>query len=209
MSTHASPSVSSPTSIIGALRPALVVFIALSVVTGIVYPLATTGVAQLLFPDQAAGSLIRSEGGRDGRVIGSTLIGQSFARPGHFRGRPSATPGKPYDAANSGGSNLGPLNPALVDAVQARIAALRAADPGNLAPVPVDLVTASASGLDPEISLAAAAYQVDRVARARGLAPAAVRAQVERLAQRPLLGFLGEPRVNVLALNLALDGMAR
>jgi K+-transporting ATPase ATPase C chain len=185
----------------GTLRPALVLFVLLSLITGLVYPLVVTGLGQAMFPAQAGGSLVL----RDGTLLGSTLIGQNFSQPRYFWGRPSATSGKPEDAANSGGSNLGPLNPALTDAVKARIAALRAADPGNLAPVPVDLVTASASGLDPEISLAAARYQVARVARARGLPLAAVQSLVAAHAQGRWLGFLGEPRVNVLALNLALD----
>lgn len=183
------------------LRPALALFVLLSVVTGLVYPFAVTGVAQLLFPWQANGSLVM----RDGKPVGSALIGQQFADPGHFWGRPSATAPQPYNAAASTGSNLGPLNPALVEAVKARVEALRAADPGNAAPVPVDLVTASGSGLDPDISLAAARYQAPRVARVRGLPPAQITAQIERHARRPWLGILGEPRVNVLALNLALD----
>jgi K+-transporting ATPase ATPase C chain len=187
------------------LRPALVLFLLLSVVTGLVYPFAVTGMAQLLFPWQANGSLVQ----RDGKPIGSALIGQSFTDPGHFWGRPSATTPQPYNAAASTGSNLGPLNPALVDAVQARVATVRAADPGNVAPVPVDLVTASGSGLDPDISLAAARYQAPRVARVRGLPPAQITALIERHARRPWLGVLGEPRVNVLALNLALDADAR
>jgi K+-transporting ATPase ATPase C chain len=187
------------------LRPALALFVLLSVLTGLVYPLAVTGVAQLLFPWQANGSLIV----RDGQPVGSALIGQQFADPGHFWGRPSATAPQPYNAAASTGSDLGPLNPVLVAAVQARIAALKAADPGNVAPVPVDLVTASGSGLDPDISLAAARYQAPRVARVRGLPPAQITALIERHARRPWLGVLGEPRVNVLALNRALDAGAR
>jgi K+-transporting ATPase ATPase C chain len=185
------------------LRPAVVIFAALTLVCGIAYPLAVTGIGKAAFPEQAAGSLVA----QGGRVVGSRLIGQPFAAPGHFWGRPSATAPMPYNAAGSGGSNQGPLNPALADAVKDRIEALRAADPGNTALVPVDLVTASASGLDPDISLAAARYQVARVAHARGIAPARVLALVERHAQRPLFGFLGEPRVNVLALNLALDAL--
>lgn len=185
------------------VRPALTLFLALSLVTGLVYPLAVTGLAQLVFPEQANGSLIT----HGGRVVGSALIGQAFVDPGHFWSRPSATTPKPYDAANSGGSNLGPNNPALAEAVKARVAALRAADPGNTAPVPVDLVTASASGLDPHISRAAADYQVARVARARGLPEAAVRALVARHGEGALLGFIGEPRVDVLRLNLALDAL--
>ncbi len=187
-----------------ALRPALVLFSVLSILTGLVYPLAVTGVAQAAFPAQAAGSLII----RDGKPVGSALIGQNFSSPGYFWGRPSATGPMPYNASASSGSNLGPLNPALTDAVKARIAALRAADPGNAAPVPVDLVTASASGLDPDASPAAIQYQVARVARARGWPVARVQALVDRHAERPLAGVLGEARVNVLRLNLALDGAA-
>ncbi|NCT83687.1 MAG: potassium-transporting ATPase subunit KdpC [Comamonadaceae bacterium] len=182
-------------------RPALTLFLVLSLVTGLAYPLLVTGLAQTLFPAQANGSLLL----RDGQPVGSALIGQAFSNPGHFWGRPSATAPAPYNAANSGGSNLAPTAPALVEAVQARIAALRAADPGNAAPVPVDLVTASASGLDPHISRAAADYQLARVARVRGLPVAAVRALVDQHAEGRWLGLLGEPRVNVLALNLALD----
>lgn len=182
------------------LRPALVLFAVLTLVTGVAYPLAVTGAAQALFPHQANGSLVL----RDGKPIGSALIGQNFSDATYFWGRPSATGTAPYNATASGGSNLGPLNPALTEAVKARIDALRAADPGNAAPVPVDLVTASASGLDPDISPAAARYQVARVARARGLAPDSVQALVDAHAQAPLLGFLGEPRVNVLRLNMAL-----
>ena len=187
----------------GLLRPAIVLFLLLSVVTGLAYPLAVTGIAQLAFPAQANGSLVL----RNGEPVGSRLIGQSFSDPGHFWSRPSATSPMPYNAANSAGSNLGPSNPALVDAVKARIAALRAADPGNTAPVPVDLVTASASGLDPDISRAAADYQIARVARVRGLSEAELRTLVEQQTLEPLLGFIGEPRVNVLALNLALDAL--
>ena len=182
------------------IRPAAVLFAALTLVTGVVYPLAVTGIAQAVFPAQAAGSLVEQEG----RVVGSALLGQSFADPKDFWSRPSATTPTPYNAANSGGSNLGPSNPALLDAVKARIAGLRAADPQNAQPIPVDLVTASASGLDPEISVAAARYQTARVARARGLAPARVEALIETQTERPWLGFIGAPRVNVLALNLAL-----
>lgn len=183
------------------LRPALTLFVALSLVTGLAYPLAVTGIAQLLFANAANGSLVL----RDGRPVGSSLIGQSFSDPGHFWSRPSATSPGPYDAANSGGSNLAPTAPALVDAVKARLQALRAADPGNTAPVPVDLVTASASGLDPHISRAAADYQVPRVARVRGLPAARVQALVDAHTEGRRFGFLGEPRVNVLALNLALE----
>ncbi|WP_431126747.1 potassium-transporting ATPase subunit KdpC [Variovorax paradoxus] len=184
------------------IRPALVLFALLSALTGLVYPLAVTGAAKALFPLQAAGSLIV----QNGTTVGSTLIGQNFSDPKHFWGRPSATAPQPYNASASGGSNLGPLNPALVDAVKARVEALRAADPGNTAPVPVDLVTASASGLDPDISPAAARYQAARVARVRGVPVEQVNALVARHTQAPLWGLLGEPRVNVLALNLALDG---
>lgn len=187
------------------LRPALVLFLALSVLTGLVYPLAVTGIAQLAFPASANGSLIR----QGDKVVGSELIGQAFSDPKHFWSRPSATSPMAYNAANSAGSNQGPLNPALADAVKARIAALRAADPGNDKPVPVDLVTASASGLDPHISRAAADYQAARVARARGISEAQVRALVEQHTEQPLLGFIGEPRVHVLRLNLALDATAR
>jgi K+-transporting ATPase ATPase C chain len=183
------------------LRPLFVLFLVLSLVTGVAYPLLVTGVAKVAFPWQAAGSLVE----RGGKVVGSTLIGQSFSDPKYFWSRPSATSPGPDNAANSGGSNLGPSNPALVDAVKGRVAALRAADPGNLAPIPVDLVTASASGLDPEISLAAAQYQAARVARVRGVPVERVRTLVEAHAKGRLFGFLGEPRVNVLELNLALD----
>ncbi|AVS76225.1 potassium-transporting ATPase subunit KdpC [Acidovorax cattleyae] len=184
------------------LRPALVLFFLLSLVTGVLYPLAVTGVAQSAFPHEAAGSLVRDQAGH---VVGSGLIGQNFTGPGHFWGRPSATAPMPYNAGASGGSNLGPANPALAEAVKARIDALRAADPGNTAPVPVDLVTASASGLDPHISVAAALYQAPRVARARGLPLERVEALVRSHTEAPLLPWLGEAGVNVLALNLALD----
>jgi K+-transporting ATPase ATPase C chain len=183
------------------LRPALVLFVLLSLVTGIAYPFAVTGIARAAFSREAAGSLVE----RNGKVVGSLLIGQSFSDPKYFWGRPSATSPMPTNGLASGGSNLGPLNPALVDAVKGRVAALRAADPGNAAPVPVDLVTASASGLDPEISLAAAEYQAARVARVRSLPIEKVRSLIAERASGRSLGFLGEPRVNVLALNLALD----
>ena len=186
-------------------RPALVLLAVLTILTGAVYPLAVTGVAQIALPYQANGSLIE----RHGRAVGSELIGQPFSDPKYFWPRLSATSPYPYNAASSSGSNLGPLNPALLDEVAGRIKALRAADPGNAAPVPVDLVTSSASGLDPDISPAAAAYQVERVAKARGLSAAKVRALVARYTQGRQLGFLGEPRVNVLGLNLALDAAAR
>lgn len=187
------------------LRPALTLFAVLSLLTGLAYPLAVTGIAQFAFPDQANGSLIT----RDGKLIGSDLIGQAFGDPKHFWGRPSATSPMPYNASGSSGSNLGPSSPALADAVEARIAALRAADPTNIAPVPVDLVTASASGLDPHISHAAADYQAARVARERGLPVAAVQALIEQHSEAALLGFIGEPRVHVLRLNLALTTAAR
>ena len=185
------------------LRPALVLFVVLTLITGVLYPLAVTGAAQAAFPSQAAGSLVV----RDGKAIGSTLIGQAFNDPKHFWGRPSATAPDAYNAAASGGSNQGPLNPALTDAVKARIAALRAADPGNTAPVPVDLVTASASGLDPHITPAAARYQAARVARARNLPAEQVEQLVAQHTEGALWGLLGEPRVNVLSLNLALDAL--
>jgi K+-transporting ATPase ATPase C chain len=187
------------------LRPALVVFAVLTALTGIAYPLVVTGIGQAVFPEQAAGSLIL----RDGKPVGSSLIGQSFSEPKYFWGRPSATGPMPNNASASSGSNQGPLNPALTDAVKGRIEALRAADPGNAAPVPVDLVTASGSGLDPHISVAAAQYQAARVARVRALTPSQVQALVEQHTEGRLFGFLGEPRVNVLQLNLALDAARR
>jgi len=183
------------------IRPALVLLLAFTVLTGIVYPLAMTGIAKLVFPRQAEGSLIV----RDGRTVGSRLIGQAFDQPRYFWGRPSATSPAPYDASASTGSNLGPLNPALLDGVRKRIAALQAADPAQRGPVPVDLVTASGSGLDPEISPAAAEYQVERVARARGMTADHVRTLVRAHTAGRTFGVLGEPRVNVLELNLALD----
>lgn len=183
------------------LRSALMMFFILTILTGVAYPLAVTGIAQLLFPHQANGSLIY----KDGKPIGSSLIGQPFDEPKYFWGRPSATAPFPYNAAASSGSNLGPTNPALPEAVKTRVAALKAADPGNDAPVPVDLVTASGSGLDPHISPAAAEYQVRRVARARGKEEAFVRTLIIQHTEERQLGMLGEPRVNVLALNLTLD----
>jgi len=185
------------------LRPALVLFTVLTLITGVAYPLAVTGAAQALFPAQAGGSLML----RDGKPVGSALIGQNFSDPGHFWGRPSATGPMPYNAAASSGANQGPLNPALVDAVKGRVAALKAADPGNTAPVPVDLVTASASGLDPHISPAAALYQAARVAKARNLPVEKVQALVAQHTEQPLLAVLGEPQVNVLRLNLALEAL--
>ena len=184
------------------IRPALVLFGALSLLCGALYPAAVTGLGRVAFAHEANGSLIEA----GGKTLGSALIGQPFSKPGYFWGRPSATAPMPDNAAGSGGSNLGATNPALVDAVKARVDALRQADPGNRAPVPVDLVTASASGVDPEISLAAAEYQATRVAAVRKLPEHQVRALIEAHRQDPALGFLGEPRVNVLALNLALDG---
>ncbi len=187
------------------LRPAVTLFVVLSLVTGLVYPLLVTGVAQLAFPASADGGLIV----QDGRVVGTELIGQSFSDPKHFWSRPSATAPMPYNGTASSGSNQGPGHPALAAAVSARVAALRDADPSNTAPVPVDLVTASASGLDPHISRAAADYQAARVARARSLPADRVHDLVERHTEGPWLGFIGEPRVHVLRLNLALDGIGR
>jgi K+-transporting ATPase ATPase C chain len=186
------------------IRPALVLFGALTVLCGVLYPLAVTGVGSVAFRAQAAGSIVEA----NGKAIGSTLIGQAFSSPKYFWGRPSATGPMPNNAANSGGSNLGPLNPAQNDAVKGRIDALKAAEPegrANPLPIPVDLVTASASGMDPDISLAAAQYQVARVAAVRKLSAARVQALIDGLGQSQSLGFFGEPRVNVLALNLALD----
>jgi K+-transporting ATPase ATPase C chain len=185
------------------LRPAVSLLAALTVLLGIAYPLAITAIAGLAFPRQAAGSLVL----RDGKVIGSTLIGQNFSDPKHFWGRPSATTPQPYNGTGSTGSNLGPLNPALIDAVKANAKALRDADPGNTKPIPIELVTASASGLDPEISPAAAFYQAGRVARIRGIPAARVEALIAAHQHDRLLGFIGEPRVNVLELNLALDAL--
>jgi len=178
-------------------------FLVMTLLTGIVYPFAVTGIAQVLFSDQAAGSLVKV----NGQPVGSRIIGQSFSDPKYFWSRPSATAPQPYNATASSGSNQGPLNPALTDAVKTRIEALKAADPTNTLPVPVDLVTASASGLDPEISIAAARYQAARIARLRGLPPEKVQALIEAHAQGRLFGLIGEPRVNVLELNLALDAL--
>ncbi len=191
------------------LRPAVVLLALLTVITGLLYPLAVTGIAQVAFPSQANGSLIV----QDGQAVGSSLIGQSFDAPRYFWGRLSATGTFPYNAYNadnltaSSGSNLGPLNPALVEAAQARIDALEAVDPDNAAPIPVDLVTASGSGLDPDISVAAALYQLPRVARERGLSEAQLRQLVDDNTTGRQFGVLGEERVNVLALNLALDAL--
>jgi K+-transporting ATPase ATPase C chain len=185
------------------IRRAVTMLAVMTLITGVAYPLLVTVIGQAAFRDKATGSLIE----RDGKAVGSALIGQAFSDPKHFWSRPSATSPYPYNASASSGSNLGPLNPALADAVTARIKALRDVDPDNGAPVPVDLVTASASGLDPHISPAAAEYQVDRVARARNLDPQKVRALVAQYTEGRQLGFLGEPGVNVLRLNLALDAM--
>jgi K+-transporting ATPase ATPase C chain len=183
------------------LRPVFMVFLLLTVVTGIIYPLLVTGVVQLAFPEKANGSLIRKEGG----YAGSELIGQPFDDPKYFWGRPSATPDFPYNSASSSGSNLGPSNPSLVEAVKARVEAFQKADPGNHSSIPVDLVTSSGSGLDPHISPAAALFQAPRVARVRGLSEDQVRRLVDEFTEPRQWGFLGEPRVNVLKLNLALD----
>jgi K+-transporting ATPase ATPase C chain len=183
------------------LRRVLGVFVMLTLVTGVIYPLVVTGVGALFFPGQAGGSVVL----RDGRAMGSALLGQPFSGPQYFWSRPSATAPAPYDGAASSGSNQAPTNPALVEAVAARVAALRAADPVNTAPVPVDLVTASGSGLDPHISPAAAEYQAARVARTRGMDADRVRRLVVEHTRPRTLGLLGEPRVDVLALNLALD----
>jgi potassium-transporting ATPase KdpC subunit len=185
------------------IRNAVSMLVAMTLITGVAYPLLATGVAQVLFPHQANGSLIE----KDGKPIGSELIGQSFDDPRYFWGRPSATAPQPNNGTASNGSNLGPSNTALRDAVQQRIDALHKADPGNAAPVPADLVTASGSGLDPEISPAAAQYQIARVARARRLDATQVQTLVAQFTQGRQLGLLGEPRVNVLQLNLALDGL--
>jgi len=183
------------------IRPAVVSFLLLTLLTGIAYPLVVTGVAQVVMPDKANGSLIM----KDGKPIGSSLMGQSFSDPKYFWSRPSATSPMPNNPTASGGSNLGPTNPALMDGVKGRVQALRDADPGNQQPVPVDLVTASASGLDPHISPAAAEYQLARVARVRNLSPDVVNKLVAEHTEGRQFGILGEPRVNVLELNLALD----
>lgn len=185
------------------LRPILVLFAALTVVTGIVYPAVVTAIGQAVFPHQANGSLIE----KDGKAVGSELIGQQFDAPGYFWGRLSATSPNPYNAQNSGGSNLGPTNPALADEVKGRLSALHDADPTNTLPVPVDLVTSSGSGLDPDISPAAAAYQAARVAKARGLTADQVGTLIADNTSERQWGVFGEPRVNVLKLNLALDGL--
>jgi potassium-transporting ATPase KdpC subunit len=186
-------------------RPAIVLLILFTAITGLLYPVVVTGIAQLTMPGKANGSLLEA----GGKAVGSALIGQPFSDPKYFWPRPSATAPYPYNASASSGSNLGPTNPALADAVAARVRTLREADPGNHAPVPVDLVTASASGLDPDISPAAAEYQIARVASTRGMEPAKVRALVEQATDGRQLGFLGEPVVNVLELNLMLDATHR
>ena len=186
------------------IRPAVILFALLTLVTGIIYPLIVTAIAGVAFPHQAKGSLIM----RNGTAVGSELIGQNFSDPKYFWSRPSATAPQPYNGTASSGSNLGPLNPALIDAVKGRIQALQQADPGNKAPLPVDLVTASASGLDPHISIAAAQYQLARVARARGFSVATLQGLLAAHMQGRLAGAVGEPRVNVLELNLALDDLA-
>ncbi len=183
------------------LRPAITLFMVLSAITGIIYPIVVTGIAQAVFPESSNGNLIFN----DGKLVGSKLIGQNFVDPGHFWGRPSATSPQPYNGTASGGSNQGPLNPALVDAVKTRIEALHAADPHNLLPIPVDLVTASASGLDPDISPAAAHYQAERVANARKLPSKTVAALIDAHTQGRQWGIFGEARVNVLQLNMALE----
>lgn len=188
-------------SVTAQLRPALMTLLLLTIITGLLYPLALTGVAQALFPRQANGSLIV----QNGQVLGSSLIGQPFDDLKYFWSRPSATSPFPYNAAASGGSNLGPTNPALIKAVQDRVATLTAADPDNPVPIPVDLITASGSGLDPHLSPAAADYQVRRVARARGMDEDVVRRLVAEHTEGRQWGVLGEPRVNVLLVNLALD----
>ena len=187
------------------LRPAITLFVLLTAITGVAYPLFITAIAQTAFPEEANGSLIV----KDGKQVGSQLIGQSFTDPGYFWGRPSATAPTPYNGTASGGSNLGPLNPALNEAVKGQIDALKTADPENTQAIPADLVTASASGLDPHISPAAADYQIERIARARQLDPAQVKSLVARYTEDRQWGIFGAPRVNVLALNLALDSATK
>lgn len=187
------------------LKQTIMCLVILTVITGVVYPLIVTGVAQLIFPYQANGSLIF----RDSKAVGSSLIGQSFNSPKYFWSRPSATSPMPYNSANSSGSNLGPLNPVLIENVKVRIAKLKSADPESKINIPVDLVTASGSGLDPDISLAAAEYQIPRVARERNINEVKVRDLVIKYAKGRQLGILGEPRINVLELNLALDVLER
>ncbi len=189
------------TEITRQLRPAILILLLFVVITGLVYPAVVTGVAQVVFPYQANGSVIMA----NGKAVGSALIGQPFTDPKYFWGRISATSPYSYNAASSSGSNLGPVNPALFAEVGSQIQALKAADPSNTQPIPVDLVTSSGSGLDPDVSIAAALYQVPRVAKARGLSEAAVQQLVDQSTEGRQLGILGEPRVNVLKLNLALD----
>ena len=184
------------------LKPAIILFVLLTVLTGVIYPITITGLAQLVFPVQANGSLITDN---RGKVISSALIGQAFNDPSHFWGRPSATAPYPYNAGASKGSNLGPTNPALIDAIKIRLQTLKDIDPDNKAPVPVDLITASASGLDPHISPAAANYQIKRIAKARNLTATQLHNLIATNTESRLWGFLGEPRVNVLTLNLSLD----
>ena len=187
------------------IRPAVSLFLLLTLITGVLYPLAVTGIAEVAFPEAANGSLIF----KDGKAVGSRLIGQNFTDPKYFWGRPSATSPQPYNASASGGSNLGPLNPALTDGVKGRIAALKAADPDNTGAIPADLVTASASGLDPHISPAAAKYQIERVARARQIDTAVVKAMVARFTEERQRSIFGDALVNVLELNLALDSTSK
>ncbi len=187
------------------LKPAVFIFIALTLLTGVAYPALVTGLAKLLFPAQANGSLIE----KDGKIVGSALVGQPFSDPKYFWGRPSATAPMPYNGGASGGSNQGPLNPVLEDALKARIAALKDSDPAQTAAIPVDLVTASGSGLDPHISPAAARWQAPRVARLRGIPEARLLQLIDEHRAGRQFGFLGEPRVNVLALNLALDALGK
>lgn len=189
-------------SLFSQFRPAVVLFVGFSLIVGVAYPYAMTGIGKVAFNKQAEGSLVE----RDGKMIGSSLIGQAFSSNKYFWSRPSATSPMPNNPTASSGSNLGPFNPAQMDAVKGRIATLQAADPENKQKIPVDLVTASASGLDPEISIAAAQYQATRIARERKMTNEQVMALIEQFSQRPVMGVFGEPRVNVLALNLALDG---
>jgi len=197
MSTH---------SLAQSFRPAVSLFVILTAITGLAYPLAVTGISQVLMPNQANGSLVHN---KDGQAIGSELIGQSFTNPAYLWGRPSATTPTPYNGQASGGSNLGPLNSDLAKAVQGRIEALHKADPSNTAPVPIDLVTTSASGLDPNITPAAAKYQVGRIAAVRGLTVAQVQELIDQATYERQLGLFGERRVNVLQVNMALDRLAR
>ena len=191
-------------TLLQSVRPALSLFVVMTALTGVAYPLLVTGIAQAAFPHASNGSIVTV----DGQAVGSTFVGQSFTAPRYFWSRPSATGPMPNNGGGSGGSNFGANNPALADAVKGRIDVLHAADPAQKKAVPIDLVTASGSGLDPDISLAAALYQMPRVARARGLPQQAVQDLIDAQARVPWLGVVGEPRVNVLALNLALDGKA-